>query len=383
MSVVAGSERGWLSEAIRSEWLREGGLDLPDGLPYEHWAAMGHVLRTVERNALWWLGDWWNYGEREYGEMASQEAKDAVTDATGYAYETVKKAAWVASRVTQFRRRNNLSWSHHYEVAALPEDEADAWLDQAEAEGWSHRELRKQIKQSRYLEAQAVVSPVSGDDQGSGTVYEADAIEFLAGIGPGTVDLLLTDPPYMTDVPDIEAFARQWVPAALATLKPSSRAYICTGAYPRELMAYLAAFRENEAPVALQQVLVWSYENTLGPAPSHDYKLNWQAIFYLRGRDAPPLTCPMMVEQFTVQDLAAPDGRHGNRLHTWQKPDALGERFVRHATNAGAVVLDPFAGTGTFVAAARRLGRRGIGCERDPQMLRLCAERGLEVCYAT
>jgi DNA modification methylase len=41
--------------------------------------------------------------------------------------------------------------------------------------------------------------------------------------------------------------------------------------------------------------------------------------------------------------------------------------------------LDPYAGTGTFVAAAKRLNRRGIGAENDPTMLRLCAARGLEI----
>jgi DNA modification methylase len=106
------------------------------------------------------------------------------------------------------------------------------------------------------------------------------------------------------------------------------------------------------------------------------YKLNWQAVLYYHGPEALPLDCPQMTEQFTVQDIAAPDGRIGDRLHAWQKPLALGERFVRHASQPGSLVIDPFAGTGTFLLAAAQLGRHAIGCERDETMLALAIGRG-------
>jgi hypothetical protein len=186
-------------------------------------------------------------------------------------------------------------------------------------------------------------------------------------------DLLLTDPPYATDVEDVDAFAREWLPHALRKVRPTGRAYVCIGAYPHELAAYLAA---DHAGLTLAQVLVWTYRNTLGPAPSHDYKQNWQAVLYFRGPDAAPLECPLLTEQFSVQDLNAPDARHGNRFHEWQKPDALADRFIRHATQPGDLVLDPFAGTGTFLLAAARLGRDAVGCERDPAMVDICIRRG-------
>ena len=66
-------------------------------------------------------------------------------------------------------------------------------------------------------------------------------------------DLLLTDPPYSTDVADICTFAHDWLPAALAKVKPTGRAYVCVGAYPDELAAYLSAPR---ASLILAQVLV-------------------------------------------------------------------------------------------------------------------------------
>lgn len=186
-------------------------------------------------------------------------------------------------------------------------------------------------------------------------------------------DLLLTDPPYSTDVEDIYSFANAWLPEALKKVKPTGRAYVCIGAYPEELHAYLSV---PCGELTLANVLVWTYRNTLGPSPSYDYKLNWQAILYYRGPVAPPLDCPKMTEQFSVQDINAPDGRQGDRYHAWQKPSELGERFVRHATKPGEVVLDPFAGTGTFLLAAAALGREARGCEPDEGVLGLAVQRG-------
>lgn len=186
-------------------------------------------------------------------------------------------------------------------------------------------------------------------------------------------DLLLTDPPYSTDVADVEAFAHEWLPLALARVKRTGRAYVCIGAYPSELAAYLSADR---AHMELAQVLVWTYRNTLGPSPTHLYKLNWQAILYFVGPDAPPLDCPEMVEQFSVQDISAPDGRHDGRYHAWQKPDELARRFIHHSTKPGDVVLDPFCGTGSFILAAHTLGREAYGCDIDHQMIVLAQRRG-------
>lgn len=228
-----------------------------------------------------------------------------------------------------------------------------------------HEEARARVA------AQAKAAPVRA------IVRKRAASDFLAALEPASIDLLLTDPPYMTDVEDIGAFAASWVPLALSRVKDSGRAYICTGAYPLELQAYLAVLLA-ESRLNLANLLVWTYRNTLGPSPKLDYKLNWQAIFYLRGKDAPPLDCPVMLEQFSVQDINAPDGRQGDRYHAWQKPDELADRLVRHSSQAGQLVVDPFAGTGTFLLAAARIGRRAIGCDISEESLRIAEERGCQ-----
>lgn len=99
--------------------------------------------------------------------------------------------------------------------------------------------------------------------------------------------LLLTAPPYSTDVDDVDEFAQSWLPHALKYVRHDGFAYVFVGAYPDELRAYL-----NITPpehLALCQVLVWTYRNTLGNNPKDRYKLNWQACLFYRGVDAPNL----------------------------------------------------------------------------------------------
>jgi len=237
------------------------------------------------------------------------------------------------------------------------------------------RAVREQRRKAAFAaDRERLVKEAQGSKQRA-KLRRMPALEFLRGIPEGGVELLLTDPPYSTDVDDVDSFAREWVPAAISKVKPTGRAYIFTGAYPAELAAYLGVMLSQDR-LALANVLVWTYRNTLGPKPKAAYKLNWQAIFHLVGPDAPGLECPRMVEQFSVQDVNAPDGRLGNRYHAWQKPDELAERLVRHSTRPGDSVIDPFAGTGTFLLAAARLGRSASGCEIDPGMIEIAVERG-------
>lgn len=189
-------------------------------------------------------------------------------------------------------------------------------------------------------------------------------------------DLLLTDPPYSTDVPDISEFANRWLYPALAGVKETGFAYVFIGAYPNELQAYLEAIKPSN--VTLEQVLIWTYKNTLGQNPKGRYKQNYQACLFFRGVNAPDLNCPLTSEQWAVQEINAPDGRQGDRYHAWQKPMEIAERFIRHSTTKGMTVFDPFACTGTFLLAAAKLGRKAYGFEIDPANAEIAFERGCE-----
>jgi DNA modification methylase len=225
----------------------------------------------------------------------------------------------------------------------------------------------KQAAERAEKKAESVRQAAAGGDAGPPRVEVADCVDWL--LRQDSCDVLITDPPYATDVDDIAQFAKRWLPTALSKVKPTGRAYVCVGAYPHELHAYCSVRMPD-------QILVWTYRNTMGPATKDRYKLNWQAILYYVGKDAPPLNCDSLNELFSVQDINAPDGRQGDRFHEWQKPLELAERLVRHASAPGATVIDPFCCTGTFLLAAASLGRNARGCDISKENVAIAIDRG-------
>jgi modification methylase len=67
--------------------------------------------------------------------------------------------------------------------------------------------------------------------------------------------------------------------------------------------------------------------------------------------------------------------RNGTKAHPTQKPEALLYRILLASTKPGDIVLDPFFGTGTTGAVAKRLGRHFIGIEREPNYVEVAQER--------
>jgi len=237
------------------------------------------------------------------------------------------------------------------------------------------KDFKEAVQQKKVEETLQKEQTQAKSTQWPALIYKQSAVDFLNKYEDESIDLLLTDPPYSTDIDDLQGFIDSWVLLSLDKIKPTGRAYICTGAYPKELYAYLGTLL-SQNKFSLENILVWTYRNTLGPSPAKIYKLNWQAIFYLIGPEAKKLDCPIMLEQFSVQDINAPDGRLGNRFHTWQKPDELAERFIKHSTVSGDTIIDPFAGTGTFILAGSRLGRKSFGGDIDNEMIKLAVQRG-------
>jgi hypothetical protein len=109
----------------------------PEDLTYEQWEYAGLAFRTFHKAVEFAIGDWIRVGEARFGEMYSQ-----AVDAADYEGKTFRNWVWVAGKIEMSRRRDNLRWSHHEAVAALPADQQDQFLDTAEAEGLSVRALR-------------------------------------------------------------------------------------------------------------------------------------------------------------------------------------------------------------------------------------------------
>ncbi len=66
---------------------------------------------------------------------------------------------------------------------------------------------------------------------------------------------------------------------------------------------------------------------------------------------------------------------NGEKAHTTQKPEALLHRIITMASNPGDLVLDPFCGTGTTAAVAKRLGRSYITIDREPEYIAVAEKR--------
>ncbi|XGI84705.1 DNA methyltransferase (plasmid) [Halorutilales archaeon Cl-col2-1] len=208
-------------------------------------------------------------------------------------------------------------------------------------------------------------------------ITQSPALEFIQKYEDKSVDLLLTDPPYSTDVEDIEEFAEDWLPEALSKVKDDGYAYVFVGSYTEEIHAYLSVLTDIDRFES--QILIWTYKNTLGKVPKNRYSRNYQAVLYLRGSETQELNAPKTSEQWAVQDINAPDGRHQQKHHRWQKPEKLIERFVRHTTEEGDLVVDPFAGSGTTLLTAAELARETEGCDKDSQAIETARERGCVV----
>ncbi|GHT71506.1 hypothetical protein FACS1894110_24710 [Spirochaetia bacterium] len=201
-------------------------------------------------------------------------------------------------------------------------------------------------------------------------IYQMDCVDFINSCKPYA--LLLTDPPYSTDVKDIDAFVNRWLYPALDKLKPAGTAYICIGAYPQELQAYFNA--KIPKHVVLKQVLVWNYKN-VPMVKVKGYRQTYCNILFYQGKES-SIKIEDPTEGRAVFEDPKPDPRWGTWYHGWQKPMTLAEKFIRHSTQRGDLVIDPFVGTGTFVLAASKLGRIGIGADISMENLKLAESRG-------
>lgn len=124
--------------------IERASLNLPPGLDYHDWRRVGQKLLACNDSVQFWIGDWINYGEANYGDKYAEALAMFGTEERGqYGYEehTLHNFASVAKRVESSRRREKLSWSHHEIVAALPPDKQSELLKEAEDKKMTKREF--------------------------------------------------------------------------------------------------------------------------------------------------------------------------------------------------------------------------------------------------
>ncbi len=220
------------------------------------------------------------------------------------------------------------------------------------------------------------------------TLVFGDCLEVMPSLPAGWVDLVFADPPFNIgfeyDVYDDRQdrttylrWAARWVAECARLLRPTGSMFLAIGdEYAAEYKALLSA-----AGLTMRNWIIWHY--TFGPHQERKFGRDHAHILYF-SRHPERFTFngdAVRVESQRQRDgdpRANPGGRvpgdvwqfprlPGNALertgHPCQMPEAVLERAILAASNPGDVVFDPFGGSGTTLAVAKRLGRRWLGCE--------------------
>lgn len=235
------------------------------------------------------------------------------------------------------------------------------------------------------------------------TIYCGDSCELLEKWPEDRVDLAFADPPYNIgyvydkyhdDVPDAQyvAWCRRWMAGCRRVLRPGGSLFIAIG---DDFAADLRIIG-RDLGLPLRNWIIWHYtfgqnaRTKFGRAHTHilyfvksggDFTFNDKQLRYPSARHT------------EYQDLRAdPNGRVPDDVwadiprlcgtfkeragfHGCQLPEALLMRIILATTRPGELVLDPFAGSGTTPAAAKRLGRRYIGIDLSEEYAAKCRER--------
>lgn len=209
----------------------------------------------------------------------------------------------------------------------------------------------------------------------------------MKNIPDGSVDLVVTDPPYKTITGgdsdgknstrpkgmlsgNRKLFAHQnnikpsqWIPELFRVLKEGSHCYIFTNHLNMKDML----IESEKAGFKLHNILVWEKNNC---TPSQFYMKNCEYILFLRKGKAKwirNIGGSKTVHQF--QNII------GKKVHPTEKPVELMQYYVENSSSDGELVLDPFMGSGPTGVACLNSGRDFIGIELDEEYFRIAKDR--------
>jgi len=251
---------------------------------------------------------------------------------------------------------------------------------------------------------------VRKEDLPLGRILEGDCIAAMRSLPDASIDLVFADPPYnlqlggdlnrpdgshvdaVTDHWDqfdsfaaYDRFTREWLVEARRVLKPDGAIWVI-GSYHN---IYRVGALMQDLGFWLLNDIVWRKTN---PMPNfrgtrftnaHETLL-WasmgeKARYQFNYRAMKTLNDELQMRSDWVLPICSGGERlkddAGHKAHPTQKPEGLLYRVLLATTEAGDVVLDPFFGTGTTGAVAKRLGREWIGCEREEAYIKVATAR--------
>jgi modification methylase len=241
------------------------------------------------------------------------------------------------------------------------------------------------------------------------TILPGDCIEVLAGLPDNSVDLVFADPPYnlqlsqelwrpnrthvgavqdswdkFTSFEEYDQFTRLWLSACKRVLKDTGSLWVIgtyhniyrLGTILQDLGFWILNdvifIKTNPMPnfrgvrfTNAHETLIWAQKKK-----GAKYTFNYHAMKSLN--DDLQMRSDWLLPICTGAERIK---ANGVKAHSTQKPEALLYRVLLASTNPGDVVLDPFFGSGTTGAVARKLGRHFIGIERDEGYIKIAQAR--------
>ncbi len=245
------------------------------------------------------------------------------------------------------------------------------------------------------------LSPVAPADHWLDTIIKGDCVAALERLPERSVDIVFADPPYnlqldgtlhrpdqsLVDAVDdawdhfdsfaaYDAFTRAWLLAVRRVLKPNGTIWVIgsyhnifrVGATLQDLGFWIlndVVWRKtNPMPNFRGRRFQNAHETMIWASRDKDargYTFNYEAM--KAANDDVQMRSDWLFPICTGAERLKDDD--GAKLHPTQKPEALLARVMMASSKPGDVVLDPFFGSGTTGAVARRLGRRFVGVERE------------------
>ena len=240
-------------------------------------------------------------------------------------------------------------------------------------------------------------------------ILPGDCIEILAQLPENSVDLVFADPPYnlqlsqelwrpnrtrvaavedawdkFVSFKEYDQFTRLWLSGCKRVLKDTGTLWVIgtyhniyrVGSILQDLGFWilndLVFIKTNPMPnfhgvrfTNAHETLIWAQKKKGGK-----YTFNYHAMKSLN--DDLQMRSDWVLRTVTGKERIK---TNGIKAHSTQKPEALLYRVLLSSTNPGDVVLDPFFGSGTTGAVAKKLGRHFIGIEREDGYIKIAQER--------